>query len=238
MGSRNSKSQIRNLTLILVVLVAIRLVFGLGVVEDSVRRLTAPINRVVESISNLDDDSVADDGDKQKQINKLKADNEKLKQQLKISSDTVASAILKKDVTGIRKTIIVDKGSNQGVVQGAPVLYEGNLIGQIERASNSTSIVILVNDPNFRATAIAEQEEGGVARTIQGSLVFDLAANQELESSFISTDGLDSEFPPGLGIGSLGKRITSEDDTFHTYHVLLPTNIEAVENVSIMKVGD
>lgn len=106
------------------------------------------------------------------------------------------------------RKVIIDRGMQQGVQAGAPVVDEIGVIGQVTRVYPSASEVTLLIDKDqaipiqvvrngLRAVAFG----GGVSGMLE--LRF-MAANAEIEAGDrLVTSGLDGVYPPGLAVATV-----------------------------------
>jgi rod shape-determining protein MreC len=133
------------------------------------------------------------------------------------------------DVT--ERTVIINKGSHDGLIVGECVVDAGNaLVGRISKVGATVSEVLLISDPN--AIVVGEEAKSGATGTIRGSIAGELqmeyvdvadaltvgeavvtageelpapGANPTAGSSAGPNSGLTarSPYPPGLLIGTI-----------------------------------
>ncbi|HEX5945669.1 MAG TPA: rod shape-determining protein MreC [Acidimicrobiales bacterium] len=108
--------------------------------------------------------------------------------------------------------IEIDKGTDDGVVEGMPVVTGGGLVGRITQATGSTARVELVTDPEFRVgVRVAGAGDLGTARGRgqDDPLVVDSAMSPRAEvapDTGVVTSGVDrSAFPPGIPVGTVAE---------------------------------
>lgn len=65
-----------------------------------------------------------------------------------------ADVVLNLDTSPFRQTIVIARGSRDGIEPGMPALYHGHLVGRVHSVSSRTSRVMLATDPGFRAGAV------------------------------------------------------------------------------------
>lgn len=88
----------------------------------------------------------------------IKNDNNALKSQFDISSDTTQNLIAAKIIgfqgeSKLPSEFIINAGKKDKVKKGMTVIYERNLIGKIETVSQNFSVVITPISPTFRVLA-------------------------------------------------------------------------------------
>lgn len=119
--------------------------------------------------------------------------------------------------------VILDKGTQQGVEAGNPVVDDSGVVGQVTRAYPFTAEVTLVTDKDY---AIPVQ----VARSGLRVVAFGGGSSGMLELRFIApnaeirtgdllvTSGIDGTYPPGLPVATVAR---VERDAAHSFaHVL------------------
>jgi rod shape-determining protein MreC len=113
-------------------------------------------------------------------------------------------------VSNFSHTIELDKGTDDGVREGMPVVSGAGLVGRVVQATGSRSVVQVLTDPDF-AVGVQLLPEG-VKGTARGAgegnlLVVDtpLDGDTELEpGGIVTTSGADrSVFPPQIPVGTV-----------------------------------
>lgn len=104
------------------------------------------------------------------------------------------------------RRMVLDKGFQQGVAPGQPVIDANGLIGQITRVYPLTAEVTMVTDRNqIVPVQIARSGLRAVAYGGAGPGMLELRwlpSNADLkEGDLLSTSGLDGVYPPGLPVG-------------------------------------
>ena len=73
------------------------------------------------------------------------------------------------DASSLRRSILIDRGSQDGVIEGAAVVQGGVFVGTVQRVDARTARVQLVTDPPSRlAVAIRTQEGARVTAWLHG----------------------------------------------------------------------
>ena len=104
--------------------------------------------------------------------------------------------------------VVLDRGSQQQVYIGQPVLDQRGLIGQITEVTLSESAVTLITDANHSVPVRIQRN--GLLAIAHGLglrdqlLVSGLRANQDVEvGDILITSGLGSRFPPGYPVAEV-----------------------------------
>lgn len=144
-------------------------------------------------------------------VQEMAKENERLRKLLEfrdtLAGKKIAAQVIGWDPSPWRKTLILDKGTSQGIRKDMAVIVPEGLIGRILETGPSTSRVILLQDSDSRVSAIADKSraQGVVAGSGREALTLEYL---ELESSVevgetVLTSGLNGTFPKGIQIGKI-----------------------------------
>ena len=142
-----------------------------------------------------------------------------------------------------RGTIIVDKGSQEGVALRSPVIAiqdgQVGLVGKVIEVSLTTSKVLLSSDEDFSVAAFLSQsrKEGLAIGNGKGGMVVKyITLGQELtEGEKVYTSISSAIFPDGVLIGYIGAANTQKkEDSFITANLIPAVDSSAVSEVLIM----
>jgi rod shape-determining protein MreC len=127
-------------------------------------------------------------------------------------NNVISNVISRGDISDISdrtETIIIDKGINDGVFIGMPVLSsQGIIIGKISEAKEKISKVNLTNNINCKlaATVINQQKTSGITEGELGLTIkmgFISQSDIIKKGDIIITSGLEKSIPRGLVIGKV-----------------------------------
>ena len=65
----------------------------------------------------------------------------------------VAAQVIGIDVSNFRRTVVIDKGTHNGIKKGNAVLSGKGIIGMVTEAGTVSSRIMLINDPDFSIDA-------------------------------------------------------------------------------------
>ncbi|MYD53296.1 MAG: rod shape-determining protein MreC [Chloroflexi bacterium] len=184
-------------------------------------------------------------------IEQLEADNARLRElqiqvrarqallevQAETDAVTITANVTTRDLTGLRTIIGIDKGSNDGLRVGLPVLAAGGtLIGQIYDVRPHTSFVRLITDPDSAVRVLHQPSRSEVVATgdTLGNLEAQIPWTSEVELGHLFvTSGLDGELPQGLPVGRVSAAEGTVQDAFR--HVVLEpiAPLEQLEQVLV-----
>jgi rod shape-determining protein MreC len=157
------------------------------------------------------------------QAQQLYAENEQLRKLLaandRVPVKSVMSEILYDARDAYTRKIVVDRGSQQGVAPGQPVIDDVGVVGQVTRVFPFTSEVTLLTDKD---QAIPVQVVRSGLRSIaygQGSSgALDLRfmpTNADIKNGdILVTSGIDGVYPPGLAVAKVTHVENKSTDAF------------------------
>jgi rod shape-determining protein MreC len=140
------------------------------------------------------------------------------------------------------RTVQIDLGSRDGVLENMPVLTSSGLVGRVSLVSLTRSQVILLGDPDCRVSALVEDPARDTGIILAGgpldnSLVpltylsggADLKPGQE-----VITSGLGGIYPKGIPIGRIVDAHPVEFGLYTEARVKLSANLGALEQVWVL----
>lgn len=120
--------------------------------------------------------------------------------------------------------IILDKGSEDGLHEGQPLLDPNGVLGQITEVSMTRAIGLLVSDP--RHAVPVQINRNGLRSIVQGTGDYQRLDLQHVPQGsdvevgdLLVTSGLGGRFPPGYPVGRVHKIQADPGSTFLTIHV-------------------
>ncbi len=129
-----------------------------------------------------------------------------------------AATVIGRDPSPFLRYIIIDKGSNQGLRRGMPVVTDQGLVGRVDAVISSAARVQLITDPTSAVNVRLERadREAVLTGTLAGDLTLDLLpqdVNLEL-GDVVLTSGLGGSYPPDLIIGQVINVRRRDSDLF------------------------
>ena len=125
----------------------------------------------------------------------------------KLIFSSVPANVIARDPTNWNASIIIDKGSKEGIGQGMPVVTAAGVVGKVAEVGSSYSRVIVLTDPQFSVPAILQtsRESGLISGSLQGlcRLRYLSSAAEVQIGDKVITSKLSSSFPEGLLIGEI-----------------------------------
>jgi len=166
-------------------------------------------------------------------------ENTRLKETLSFKQESpykvIAARVIGRSPDNWSSLVIIDKGRYNGIKTGMVTINYLGLVGRVIETTESTSKIMLINDPNFAVSAMVKRsrQEGLVAGTLGSSLIMRyLPREADIEASdTIITSGLTDLYPKGLLIGTVVD-IGEELSGLARYAIIKPvvelSNIEEV----------
>ncbi len=165
-----------------------------------------------------------------------------------IEHKVIPANVVAKDPNRRYFSVLIDKGSQDGVRRNMPVVNMHGLVGKIVNVSSHSSVVQLLIDPRFRASAKDQRSRVfGIIKPGSGfALRLDnvpLSEDVKMGDQVISS-GLGGIFPPGIKIGVVtaveSSEIFSEEDgsfgIFKMIQVKPSVDFSTLEEVFVLEV--
>jgi rod shape-determining protein MreC len=150
----------------------------------------------------------------------------------------IAAVVISKDPSPWFQTILVDKGSAQGVSRGMPVITPAGVVGLVVDAAGGYSKVMLITDPNSAVDAIVQNSRarGIIKGGTSGYCVFDFVLRKDniAVSEVVVTSGMDGVFPKGLPVGAITHIVKYESGIFQEVTVKPFVDFDRLEEVLIV----
>ncbi len=130
----------------------------------------------------------------------------------------VAADVIGRDPSPFLHYIIINRGSNDGILRGMPVVTDQGLVGRVDAVIADASRIQLITDP-LSAVNIRLQSSD-VEAVLSGSITGDLSLNlipQDViieEGDLVLTSGLGGGYPTDLPIGQVTNIRKREADLF------------------------
>jgi rod shape-determining protein MreC len=129
-----------------------------------------------------------------------------------------AAAVIGRDPSPFLQYVIINRGSNEGVVRGMPVVTDQGLVGRVEAVIADAARVQLITDPasNVNVRLQNAQTEASLVGSVTGDLTLQLIPQDvAIEAGdLVLTSGLGGGYPPDLIIGQVVNIRTRDFDLF------------------------
>tara|TARA_Y100000768_G_scaffold301859_1_gene235689 strand:+ start:43 stop:837 length:795 start_codon:yes stop_codon:yes gene_type:complete len=152
--------------------------------------------------------------------------------------DFVGADVISKGVTANMSSIIINRGSDDGLLKNSPVLSSKGVIGKVAAVSKSSSEVQLISDVNFRLSVkIAPDEVEGIMRWIGEDLceVAELKKISDIEiGDIVLTSSLSIYFPPNLPIGEVVSTFEKSDSSNRVVTMRLFSDLSTINQLFVL----
>jgi rod shape-determining protein MreC len=141
----------------------------------------------------------------------------------------------------------INKGSDDGVRRGDPVINGAGLVGKVEETWGGGAVVTLITDPEFGTGGISSngREPGSVQVAVGavGDLLFEpIDANARIREKELiytagttsSRDGLESRYPAAIPIGVVSRVDLGDGDLDKRIHVRPAADLKRVDMVQVL----
>jgi len=175
----------------------------------------------------------------------LEKENQNLKTQLEYKNahpemKLTSANVIGLDPTNYYGTLMIDKGSDDGVSVGQAVISLGVLVGKIDQVSNNSSRVLLVTSKDSIIQVMLQESRttgvliGGISGIKLENIPLDTVISP---SEKVITSGLGGKLPKGLLVGVVGNEISTKSDIFKTVEVKSPTTFSRLEILFVVTGG-
>jgi rod shape-determining protein MreC len=171
-----------------------------------------------------------------------KRENERLHQLLKlrqiVPGPTIASRVIGKDPSNWFRSILLDKGFEEGVSKNTTVFCPQGLVGRVTEVMDHTCRVQVITDPNYAAGALIQGSR--VAGIVVGEVgpycrLRFLPQDAQIEvGALIVTSGMGGLSPKGIPIGTVSAVERKKGALFQEARVVPRVDLFRIEEVLIL----
>ena len=173
----------------------------------------------------------------------LKKENKALRQVLKIGLQKEfklsLAQVIGKDIS--QDFILIDKGSEDGILQGMPVITQQKvLVGKIGEIYKNFSKVMLISNKESSFNGKIQKEEKDISGVVKGQenfrILFDLIPREEnlSKQDIVITSVLGGIFPKGLLVGKIREIKKSDVEPFQQAEIEPFFDISQIETLFII----
>jgi rod shape-determining protein MreC len=150
----------------------------------------------------------------------------------------VAARVIGRDPTNWYRTLVIDKGENDGVRVDMGVIVPAGVIGRIVKTNDDIAYVLLLTDRSSAITALVQRtrDEGIVEGTESGlARIKYIPALAEIQGGdIVITSGLVGSFPKGLPVGRI-RRVEKHDMAMFQEAEMVPeVDLSRLEEVMVI----
>ncbi len=180
-------------------------------------------------------------------VEQLTLENDRLRALLELRPALVvksqAAEILYEAADPFSRKVIIDRGKQQGVVAGSPVINETGVLGQVTRVYPLSSEVTLLTDKDAAIPVLNTRTQsrsaafGGLgAIGGEGLELRFMAGNADVQvGDTLTTSGVDGVYPPGLAVATVSKVERVADSGFARISLKPLASSDAVRHVLVLE---
>jgi rod shape-determining protein MreC len=172
----------------------------------------------------------------------LESENSRLRKLLDLKStskmELVTSEVISRDLLSDHETLVINKGTQDGLKEGMPVIAIGGVVGYIFRPQLYTARILLISDRYSVVDGIITRNR--IAGIVEGKgrqecLLRYVEKSQDIQvGDQVVTSGLDNIFPKGLPVAKV-TAVTSKPHSASLIVEMLPSvDPNQVEEVFII----
>lgn len=155
-----------------------------------------------------------------------------------VENQYTAASVISRDVSPFMHYVIINKGSDDGLRKGMPVITNQGLVGSIAAVTASAARVQLINDPGSSINVILEQsgEEAVLNGQITGEIQLDMIRQDASiqPGDLVLTSGLGGNYPANIVIGQVITIKNEASELFQTASIQPAADFSQLEIVLII----
>jgi rod shape-determining protein MreC len=168
--------------------------------------------------------------------------NDRLQKLLQLKSSlhvpVLAASVIGEDGSPWFRTVVIDRGSADGLREGMPVVATDGVVGQLVKVAAGSSRVLLLTDHASSIAALIQRSRArGVVKGSGGrrcAMEFTLHEEDVKVGDTVITSGIGGIFPKGFPVGEVTMVRKGEFGIFQTIEVRPRVNIENLEEVLVI----
>jgi len=221
-------------------------------ISGAFSRLSVSLNEIFEDLNNFGrlnervaelEEQLAQQQVELIQLREVASDYNRLTGLLSYTSNIdnqefVTADVIAVDQSSIARSIIINRGTRDGIAVGMIVTTDLGLVGRITRVSSNASQVQLVNDENSAVSARLQttRAEGSVIGQASGVLRMTFIDLDEdiVQNDLVITSGLGGNFPPDIVIGQVTSIRQFEFELFQEAEVRSLVDFDTLEFVLVI----
>ncbi len=156
-----------------------------------------------------------------------------------LAQPVIAATIIGKDPSVWFRSVIINQGSNSGIMKGNPVVNNDGVVGQIFTISPNYSKVLLAIAPSSAIDVLLQKSRvRGILKgtgTLTYRLEYILKTADVEEGDHVVTAGYGGIFPTGLPVGVVSKVTKKPRGMFHEIEVTPAVDYQTLENLLVIE---
>ena len=153
-------------------------------------------------------------------------------------NDYKAAVVIGRDPSPFLHYVIINRGSNDGILRGMPVVTDQGLVGRVDAVIADASRVQLITDAasNVNVHLQNAETEASLVGSVTGDVTLDLIAQDiTIEAGdLVLTSGLGGGYPPDLIIGQVVNVRSRDFDLFQQATIQPVVDFNGLEIVLVI----
>ena len=150
----------------------------------------------------------------------------------------VGASVIGRDPSPFLQYVIINRGSDDGLRRGMPVVTQQGLVGRISRVTAAAANVQLITDPamSINVRIQPSRERAVLSGSITGDLSLDFIPQAAAVNSgdLVLTSGYGGNYPPNILIGQVTGVRSQDFDLFQSGSVQPVVDFEQLEIVLVI----
>ncbi len=153
--------------------------------------------------------------------------------------EAVTASIIGRDPSFWFRTVMIDRGSGDGLVKGMPAVVAEGVVGQVFAVAPNYTKVLLTTAPSSAIDVLLQKSRARGILKGNGSAMYQLDyilknVTVEVGDQVVSA-GIGGLFPTGLPVGTVSEIIQQPRGMFHEIVVQPSVDFQTLENVLIIR---
>ncbi len=155
-----------------------------------------------------------------------------------VENQYTAASVISRDVSPFMHYVIINKGSDDGLRKGMPVITDQGLVGSIAAVTAGAARVQLINDPGSSINVILEKS--GVEAVLNGQITGEIQLDMIRQDASIQagdlvmTSGLGGNYPANIVIGQVVTVKSEASELFQTASIQPAVDFSQLEIILII----
>jgi rod shape-determining protein MreC len=150
----------------------------------------------------------------------------------------VGASVIGRDPSPFLQYVIINRGSDDGLRRGMPVVTQQGLVGRISRVTAAAANVQLITDPamSINVRLQPSRERAVLIGSITGDLTLDFIPQEAKVNpgDLVLTSGFGGNYPPNILIGQVTSLRIQDFDLFQSGSVQPVVDFEQLEIVLVI----
>jgi rod shape-determining protein MreC len=150
----------------------------------------------------------------------------------------IGASVIGRDPSPFVKYIHINRGSDDDIQRGMPVVTQQGLVGRVSKVTASAALVQLITDPGVTVNVRLEpsRAEAKLAGSITGDIELDLIPQDaDIQTGdLVLTSGLGGNYPPDILVGQITGVRQQDYDLFQSASIQPVVDFDQLEIVLVI----